>query len=428
MLLQFSTSNFRSIKDEVVLSMLANETDDVHTEYLCHVGAESLIPVAAIYGANAAGKSNILNAMNVAIGLIRQSDSRGINNILRGIDSFRFDEEMREQPTRFDFIFITNGKKYQYGFSANKRMIIEEYLYLYEGSEQIMVFERTDTDHYVFPVEEDEKRFNEYAEKNTPNKLFLATATSWNCTETKDAYMWFAESVDVYDFRDVSNEGLEIIENADQKLRDFLMKTLRASDFNIADYDFESVPMTLDDLKKSGVPDLIAELMRREGVEEEGKRYKITAKHMIKTSGGSKQFDLPLQEESDGTQQMFFFAPLMKRAMESEKTIVIDELSSGLHPLLLQALIQMFYDKDLNEANAQLIFSTHDISLLNMDLFRRDQIYFTEKDNATGISTLYSLDEFLPAPVQGSDIGKSYLQGRYGAIPIVSMEGLYGKA
>ena len=291
-----------------------------------------------------------------------------------------------------------------------------------------MVFERTDTDHYVFPVEEDEKRFNEYAEKNTPNKLFLATATSWNCTETKDAYMWFAESVDVYDFRDVSNEGLEIIENADQKLRDFLMKTLRESDFNIADYDFESVPMTLDDLKKSGVPDLIAELMRREGVEEEGKRYKITAKHMIKTSGGSKQFDLPLQEESDGTQQMFFFAPLMKRAMESEKTIVIDELSSGLHPLLLQALIQMFYDKDLNEANAQLIFSTHDISLLNMDLFRRDQIYFTEKDNATGISTLYSLDEFLPAPVQGSDIGKSYLQGRYGAIPIVSMEGLYGKA
>ena len=107
MLLQFSTSNFRSIKDEVVLSMLANETDDVHTEYLCHVGAESLIPVAAIYGANAAGKSNILNAMNVAIGLIRQSDLRGINNILRGIDSFRFDEEMREQPTRFDFIFIT---------------------------------------------------------------------------------------------------------------------------------------------------------------------------------------------------------------------------------------------------------------------------------------------------------------------------------
>lgn len=87
--------------------MLANETDDVHTEYLCHVGAESLIPVAAIYGANAAGKSNILNAMNVAIGLIRQSDSRGINNILRGIDSFRFDEEMREQSTRFDFIFIT---------------------------------------------------------------------------------------------------------------------------------------------------------------------------------------------------------------------------------------------------------------------------------------------------------------------------------
>ena len=111
---------------------------------------------------------------------------------------------------------------------------------------------------------------------------------------------------------------------------------------------------------------------------------------------------------------------MIKRAMESEKTIVIDELSSGLHPLLLQAIIKMFYDKKLNTTNAQLIFSTHDISLLNLDLFRRDQIYFVEKNHSTGISTLYSLDEFFPEKEENAR--ESYLQGRYGAIPVISLE------
>ena len=119
---------------------------------------------------------------------------------------------------------------------------------------------------------------------------------------------------------------------------------------------------------------------------------------------------------------MFFGAALIKRAMESEKTIIVDELSAGLHPLLLQAIIKMFYDKELNQTNAQLIFSTHDISLFNLDLFRRDQIYFVEKENSTGISTLYSLDEFSPAPVREDNVQESYLQGRYGAIPIISLE------
>lgn len=118
---------------------------------------------------------------------------------------------------------------------------------------------------------------------------------------------------------------------------------------------------------------------------------------------------------------MFFGAALIKRAMESEKTIIIDELSAGLHPLLLQAIIKMFYDKELNKTNAQLIFSTHDISLLSLDLFRKDQIYFVEKDNSVGISTLYSLDDFSPSPIRKDNVRDSYLQGRYGAIPIISL-------
>lgn len=419
MLLQFSVSNFRSIKDEVTLSMVANEEDDAHTDWLCQVGSEKLISAAAIYGANAAGKSNILKAMTVAIRLVRSSNLRGINDFFPEIAPFLFDEETRLNPTRFDFIFIYNKKKYQYGFSLDKHAIIEEYLYLYEGSDSFKIFERLNTDQYSFP-KGNEKRFNEYAEKNTSNKLFLATATAWNCAETRDAYLWFAGAIDVYDFNAISSEGLDIIEEEDKALKAFLIETLRESDFNIADYSFEAIPMTLDDLKKSGVPDFIAELIREGSSESEGKRYKITTSHTIRIRDRNKQFDLPLHEESSGTQQMFFFAALIKRAMESEKTIVIDELSSGLHPLLLQAIIKMFYDKKLNTTNAQLIFSTHDISLLNLDLFRRDQIYFVEKNNSTGISDLYSLDEFFPEKEE--NVRKNYLQGRYGAIPILSLE------
>ena len=419
MLLQFSVSNFRSIKDEVTLSMVANEEDDVHADWLCQVGSEKLISAAAIYGANAAGKSNILKAMTVAIRLVRYSNLRGINDFFPEIIPFLFDEETHMNPTRFDFIFIYKRKKYQYGFSLDKHVILEEYLYLYEGSDSFKIFERTNTDQYFFS-KENEKRFNEYAEKNTSNKLFLATATAWNCVETRDAYLWFAEAIDVYDFNQIRSEGFEIIEKADKTLKKFLMKTLKDSDFNITDYDFESAPVTMDELKQSELPDLIKALLQGGESAGEGKRYKITAKHAIKTKDGTKRFSLPLQEESSGTEQIFFFAALIERAMKLEKTIIIDELSSGLHPLLLQAIIKMFYDKEINTTNAQLIFSTHDISLLNLDLFRRDQIYFVEKNHSTGVSDLYSLDEFFPEKEE--NVRKNYLQGRYGAIPIISLE------
>lgn len=231
------------------MSMVANEEDDAHADWLCQVDSERLISAAAIYGVNAAGKSNILKAMTVAIRLVRYSNLRGINDFFPEIIPFLFDEETRMNPTRFDFIFIYNRKKYRYGFSLDKYVILEEYLYLYERSDSFKIFERTNTDQYSFS-KGNEKRFNEYAEKNTSNKLFLATATAWNYAETRDAYLWFAGVIDVYDFNGISSEGLDIIEEGDKALKAFLIETLRESDFNIADYSFEAIPMTLDDLKK----------------------------------------------------------------------------------------------------------------------------------------------------------------------------------
>lgn len=126
--------------------------------------------------------------------------------------------------------------------------------------------------------------------------------------------------------------------------------------------------------------------------------------------------------ESKGTQMLFSYAPIFQTALKQGKTIIIDEIDSGLHPVLVQYLIQLFNNPKINTKGAQLIFNTHDINLLDLDLFRRDQIYFVEKDNQNGISDLYSLDEF--APRKTDNIQKKYLQGRYGAIPCIGAEGI----
>lgn len=194
------------------------------------------------------------------------------------------------------------------------------------------------------------------------------------------------------------------IESGTEELRKYLMETLRKADFNIDAYSFKAKRITIDDIKQMGLG--------------EGKQYEIITKHSIQASDGTlKSYDLPFKDESQGTQRMFFFTALIKAAIDAGKTVVIDEIDSSLHPILVKFIINMFNDRETNNGKAQLIFSTHDVSLLSLDLFRRDQIYFVEKSNYTGVTALYSLDEFSPRKTE--NIRKGYLQGRYGAIPIV---------
>lgn len=417
MLLQFSVSNYMSIREEIVFSMLADHTDHEHENYLIRNGSESLLPAAAIYGANAAGKTCLLRAVSAAVSTIRESSSKQVNEPLAHMIPFRLDDESRNAPTSFDFIFVANGKKYQYGFSADRTRIYEEYLYVYHTARPSKIFTRENTREYSF-TKANEKEFRKYVSMNTENKLLLATATAWNCEKTREAFLWLSEGIQIYDGRNIQELGLKILEKNDAKLHDFLLSTLKNVDFNIDNFQFQAKDMPLSEME---LPEELRTLLEQTKAEGKGKAYEIAANHIVYDEQNHvKKYDLPFAAESKGTQLMFFYCAIIKKAIDSGSTVLIDEIDSSLHPLLVEYIINMFYDRQLNADSAQLIFTTHDVSLLTLKLFRRDQVYFAEKDHRTGVTDIYSLSEFSPRKTE--NIRKGYLQGRYGAIPVMNQD------
>lgn len=416
MLLQFNVKNYMSIKDEIVLSLNANAAKEHEDNLICY-DDERILPSIAIYGANAAGKSNIFKALTTAILFVRNSNSMQINS-LTGLIPFMLDDESRNKPTKLDFLFTYNGTKYSYGFTGDQYNIYEEYLYEYKSSRPTVIFERENINNYKYTVAY--ASLKQYEEKNTNNKLFLCTATAWNCQATRNAFMWFAENIDTYTAINIQIGNTyfdELDKRKDNpKFKKLLLEMLKHADINISDYDFES--RKIQDLSKIMLPPGIA--LNAEMVNEivnNAKEYKLETHHSIETKEGVKDYTLNFDVESAGTKLVFAYAPIILDALEKGRTIVIDEIDSCLHPMLLAYLVSIFNDRNQNKNGAQLIFNTHDTSLLDLSRFRRDQIYFVEKNNLNGVTDLYSLADF--SPRKTDDIRKGYMQGRYGAIPVI---------
>ncbi len=409
MLLQFNVSNFMSIKDEIVLTAFANASKD-HENNIIHLGKDRILPSLALYGANGAGKSNIFKALTSAIMLVRRSNNMQVN-MPTGFEPFLFDENKKKEKTKMDFIFVHNGKKFEYGFLADAQYVYEEYLYEYKSSKPTMIFERTDITNYRFTTAY--KHLSEFQYKNTSNKLFMCTATAWNCEETKDAYLWFAEGIDTYNRLSIqSNQYLDYLDrHKDNKdTKEFLLSMLKHAEINIQDYEFES------EVIESAPISIVPGIQIDQSLLGTIKRFRLDTIHQVEQKDGSFQsYKLPFDHESDGTMLLFAYGPIIMEALEKGRTIVIDELDNSLHSNLARYLVGLFNDLEVNRNGAQLIFNSHDINLLDLELFRRDQIYFVEKDNRTGITDLYSLADF--SPRKSENIQKGYLQGRYGAIP-----------
>ena len=265
----------------------------------------------------------------------------------------------------------------------------------------------------------DESSFSKYEEKNTPNKLFLATATNWGNAKTAPAYQWLADSIDVYepDFT-MQTLALQAFEKDEQgELKQFTLSLLRQADINIDEIKVDIVPLS-NQAKELVFTDSAGNPVPQGQV----KAVRIHAGHHVQSESGKEaQFFLDLNEESLGTKQLFWFSPILKEVFGKGKTMVIDELDRSLHPFLVQFLVELFHTPAINQTNAQLIFTTHDTTLLSLDTFRRDQIYFVEKDPHTAATELYSLDEF--SVRKNENIEKGYLLGRYGAIPYLRPEG-----
>ena len=420
MLLQFSVENFKSIKQKAILSLEAS-ADQMHVDNYAQAGKDKCLRMVSVYGANAAGKSNLFQALTAAILAVRLSNDRQVGAPIPQITPFLFDPETAKAPTSFEFIFITEGLKYIYGFSATSTTVETEYLYVYKTAKATTIFERDvhSKPEYRFTSPSLRKQLLPITERNTPNKLFLATATAWNCEETRIPLLWLTNGINTYspDYESLLQISGEIFErDSDQSLRIFTNRLLQEADVNISDYEFESTNYPKEDFMRDiGVPPAIRENFSM--LPNFFKRYDINTLHRIETDRGENVYALPLRLESRGTRNVFLLSPILKRAFETGETVCVDEFDTSLHPMLVSYLVGLFHNPAVNRNNAQLIITTHDLSLLTLKELRRDQIYFVEKNQNTGESELYSLDEF--SPRTNEDVRKAYMLGRYGSVPNV---------
>lgn len=401
-----------SFRDKVTLSMEKGNGDE-NIDNIISKNNLNLLKTAAIYGANASGKSNLIKALTFAILFVRNSNNNTIGMRMPIINPFMFDVLAINSPSEFEFDFLFNDTRYKYAFSADATKVYTESLDVYYSQKATNIFTRTNTNEYTFPKNE-ESKLKSIETKNTENKLFLATATNWNYEKTKEAYLWFMNCIDTHlSFDDISKETL-IEYSTNEDLKKFALSMLKEFDIFIKDlkvsYEEKEMDTNMVNMfippaaKGKGVP-MISNVnieVIHEVVDENNNTYNI---------------GMGLEYESEGTRILFSLAPFLKYAFEKSRVIVIDELEKSLHPTIVEYIIKMFNNKKINKSNSQLIFTTHATHLLNLELFRRDQIWFTEKNPKTAVSDLYPLDSF--SVRKDENIRKGYINGRYGAIPFI---------
>lgn len=403
MLIEFSVKNFLSFKDKAILSMEKGNGDE-NIDNIIFNDITDLVKNAAIYGANASGKSNILKAFTCAILMIRNSNLMSVGEKWSYIKPFLFDETSKNKPSEFEFTFITNNVKYKYFFSADQNRIYEESLDVYNSQKPTNIFTRKDTNIYEFS--NDKNKLASLAANNTENKLFLSTATTWNYEKTKDAFLWFTKTIDTYDsFNKIMDKDL-IDYSENEELKKFSLKLLKEADILIknisVNYEEKEMEGTIADMP-------IIPIVKKVDIELEHE--------VVGEENNIHTYKLNFKDESSGTKVLFAFAPFLKRAFEETKVIIVDELEKSMHPKLVEFIVKLFNNKDINKVNSQLIFTTHATNLLNLEILRRDQIWFVEKNPLNGNSELYPLDSF--SVRKDENIQKGYINGRYGAVPFI---------
>lgn len=398
MILEFSVKNFLSFKEKVTFSMIANSNKELNDNYV-EIGGNKVLKSAAIYGANASGKSNLFEILARVVSMLRSSNSVDINAKLPLIP-FKLDKGSVNKPSEFEIKFILDETRYVYGFIADKDKIYDEYLYYYPNGRETKIFDRTNINEYSY-TQKDEKILREIEAKNAQNKFFLATATNWNFDKTKAAYNFLTNGIGTCNNLEIlKNMAYKMYETNSDYLKDFAIDFLQKADFNIEDYQISKVEMPGELL--ANMPEFIAEKL---------KSYQVLFKHK-----NSDNY-LSIDEESLGTQMIFAFIPFLADSLKNKKVLIIDELDKSLHPFLVQYIVEIFNDVEINKNGSQLIFNTHDTNLLDLNILRRDQIWFTEKNKETGESDLYSLSDF--SVRKQENVEKGYMLGRYGAVPFI---------
>ena len=406
MLLEFSCSNHKSILDKVVFSALAGK-DTSHEERVKNFDSFRVLKGAIIYGANGSGKSNFIDAIsfvkNLVSDSIRHQPGQGIFQ--------RPHKLAKTGKSSYSIQFVKSNTRYAYGFVLENFVVVEEYLYYFPNGRQTKIFERTN-DTFVTGTKF-KNRLSNCNEVLKPNRLLLSCAANFsNAVEIEDAFRFFNEDIVIYGSENQMNwmnYSLRKI-HEDEKIKDIVLAFLEDLHTGIRDIKVDIDEKTLDE---SELPPFLSDEFRNQIMQQ--KVSSFTTKIVY----DDFETDL-MSEESAGIQKLFSILCPLIDIMINGKVLICDELETNLHESLVYGIVRLFTQLRTEEF-AQIIFSTHDTSLLNLDLFRRDQIWFTELSKETRCTELYSLAEIKNVR-KDEVVGKGYIAGKYGAIPMLNLD------
>ncbi len=332
----------------------------------------------------------MLNAFWFMVNFVLTSHEKQLNKPTERVP-FKFDRESVKKPSSFEVVFIHNGVRYAYGFSATETEVTEEFLYHYPNGRQAVIFERKNKDEYRFTSDIDTQ--NSLKERNSTNKLYLSTAANWNYDKVKPVFEWFASCSITCRFSRTEAYGIDAVDLKDDDYRASIASMLQVADFGIKSLEINDRSGKLNTLLGKVLMNVYAN---------------VDAVHQVEASSGqAESYPLNMTEESDGTNSYFSLIGIVKKALEKGELFVVDEMDSHLHPLLTRNIIALFNSDEHNQKGAQLIFTSHNTNLLDLDIFRRDQIWFTEKNEKTAATDLFSLFDF--SVRKDAKLEKSYL-------------------
>ena len=413
MLLEFRVRNFRSFKEEIVMSFAASNDSQLLEENTASTGIRGIpraVRSAVVYGANASGKSNLIRAIQLMRGVVLESATLRPDQPYN-VQPFRLDEARLNEPTLFEVTLIIDGVRHQYGFEFTTDRIISEWLLVYRKAKPQTWFDRrinSKTGEEAFEFSSyltGQKRI--WQEATRPNALFLSVAVQLNSEQLKPLYTWFSEA-------------LIVLMDGGHIPFEFTTNMIRTNDGEAAVKSImTSADIAISAIKAVAKKGFMAQvrLDLATGISETSReeRELLVPEFTHKNGGVSANFGY--EDESLGTQKLFSLAGPLLDIIKNGKILVIDELDRSLHPLLVRQIVETFHNPVLNQRCAQLLFSTHDTSLLDHELLRRDQIWLTEKRRDQS-SSLVPLIDF--SPRKNEALERGYLSGRYGGVPILS--------
>lgn len=423
MLIQFSVRNFRTFKEKATLSLIASNYDkDREAENILEDANFNLrlLKSAVIYGANASGKSKLMEALNFMRRFAISSSRESQKGDEIEVHPFSLNVETENEPSEFEVIFTYNNVMYRYGFEANKEVVVSEWLYYRPKTKEVELFFRDYQN-----IENHSRNFTKGAiavreGMVRDNALLLSLAAQLNDEISIQVIEWFRNLKIISGLREEGYKGYTMSKTKDPLHKQKMLELLKAADLGIQDIKLEM--LNIDELPKD-MPKELRDKLIRDSKEENAEIFSdIITTH--KKYNNDRQFVENSfmsmdDDESSGTQKFFALTGPILDVLENGFSLVVDELDSKLHPNLICKLVSLFNSKELNPKDAQLIFNTHDTNLLSSGLFRRDQIWFTEK-NKFGEARLYSLADFKTDEVRKSEpFEENYIRGKYGAIPFL---------